>query len=90
MTQTTYLRHLRLQFNIGLPELARKAGISAQQLNRLELRQVPCTREQEEKLCRAMEAWIVDGRGRLSEVEAEYFRCKGKLLTLMEENSNEL
>lgn len=90
MPQVTYLRQLRLRYNIGLPELAKKAGVSAQQLSRLELRQVPSTREQEEKVCRAVEAWIADSQARLNNVEAAYFRCKGKLLTLMEGNENEL
>ena len=90
MPQVTYLRHLRLRYGIGLQELAKQVKISAQQLSRLELRQAPCTPRQEEKLCRAIEAWITCNRKRTDAVEQEYFRYKGNLLCYMEEYEHEL
>ena len=90
MPQVTYLRYLRLRYGISLQELAKQANISAQQLSRLELRLVPCTPRQEEKLCHAVEGWIVCSRERTDAVEQEYFRYKGNLLRYMEECEHEL
>lgn len=90
MLQMTNLRYLRLQYNIGLPELARLAGISPQQLSRLELQQVSCTPYQEERVCRAVETWISFHRERLDAVVQAYSRCRGKLLRCREGNGYEL
>ena len=90
MLQITYLRYLRLRYGIGLPELARQAGVSPQQLSRLELRQVPCTKQQEIKVCNAVEGWIKYNREQIMAVEEELRRCQGHLLSYMEEDEHEL
>lgn len=86
MGEITYLRHLRQQYGIGLPELARLAHISPQHLSRLELRQVPCSQAQEEKIGQALEAWLFTNRCRINSLEWEYRLFRGKLLNNMEDS----
>lgn len=90
MPQMTYLRYLRLRYSIGLPELARQAGVSPQQLSRLELRQVPCTQRQEEKVFHAVEGWIQCNREKIRAIEEIVYHCQGYLLSYMEEDEHEL
>lgn len=89
MPQMTYLRYLRLRYGIGLPELARQAGVSPQQLSRLELRQVPCTQRQEKKVCHAVEGWIQCNWEKIRAVEEELYHYQGHLLSYMGEDKYE-
>ena len=84
MIMTTQLRLFRLKYKIALPELAEKANISRQQLNRLELCIASSTPYQEEKISEAVKELIAERKSELLEMERCYFTVKGKFLERME------
>ena len=85
MNQTTNLRNLRLRHNITLIELARAAGVSLQQISRVELLERAPTRELENKYEDAMEKVIVKRYDDVRSLERDYRAVKGILLRKREE-----
>lgn len=86
--EITYLRALRLRYEIALPRIAERMGVSPQRLSQLELRQTSCTREQERAVSAAVEAWIADEKKRLEAIERSYLSYKGRLLSYMGEQND--
>lgn len=90
MYQPTHLRLLRLRHGIPLRKLSTRAGISNQQLSRLELQEVSATPYQERKLAAAFEALISDSADDLATLKADYIKWKGRLLERTTGDSYEL
>lgn len=90
MEPTTKLRILRLKYGISLNELAMHSGLSNQQLSRLELGLVKNTPHNEHSVNTALLGVIAARRIALEELEQAYAAFSGQLLTLAEENGNEL
>lgn len=84
MVTTTRLRILRFQHKITLAELAEAAGVSFQQLNRLELCLASPTPYQEERISGALDRLITERKSALVELEHDYLLHKGKFLETME------
>ncbi len=80
MYRPTHLRLLRLRYGIPLRQLSRRAGISNQQLSRLELQEVSATPYQEQKMAAAFETLISDSVADLDALRADYTKWKGRLL----------
>ena len=84
MVTTTRLRILRFQHKIALPELAEAAGISCQQLNRLELCIASPTAYQEERIGTALDRLITERKAALVKLEQDCLLHKGSFLEKME------
>lgn len=90
MVTTTRVRFLRLKYKISLVKLAAKAGISNQQLSRLELNQINATQYWEGKVTEAFLELIADEKTFLANLEKDFFLYKGRLLEPMEVEHDEL
>ena len=84
MVTITRLRILRFQHRITLPELAKAAGVSSQQLNRLELCLAKPTPYQEERISEALDKLITDRKSALVDLEHDYWLHKGRFLEALE------
>ena len=89
MKEMTNLRRLRLRHGIYLTELAKITGICNQHISRAELRQTRATVRLEEQLADAVETVIVNRKQELLLLEADFLRCRGRLLQAVEDESNE-
>ncbi len=85
MQEITNMRGLRLKHNVTLSELAQAAGVSAQQISRVELFEHPPTQSLERKYESAMEEVIVRRYGAVRALEHDYRAVKGILLGRAEE-----
>lgn len=90
MYQPTHLRLLRLRHGIPLRKLSARAGISNQQLSRLELQEVSATPYQERKLAAAFETLIADSSADLNALSEDFNKWKGRLLESETGGSHEL
>jgi transcriptional regulator with XRE-family HTH domain len=77
---STRIRDLRLKYGIPLRELSERAGISVQQLSRLELGTVAVTAHQEQRLRTALMCLVTDRRAALDALETELRQYSGLLL----------
>ena len=89
MKEITNLRRLRLRHGIYLTELAKITGICNQHISRAELRQTRATVRLEERLADAVETVIAIRKQELLLLEADFRKCRGRLLELAEEGSDE-
>lgn len=80
MNEATYLRNLRLRHHITLTELAGAAGVSNQQISRVELLQRPVSRVLEQKYEAAVEVVITRRYNAVRALERDYRSVKGCLL----------
>ena len=81
----TNLRRLRHRYGVGLPELARAAGLSNQFISRAELVKIAVTPLLEVQLSRALKRIIALRRENAAGLEQDYLACRGKLLLASEE-----
>lgn len=90
MNGITYLRALRLRHGITLMELAEAAQVTNQQVSRVELLQMPVTKELEQKYETAMESVICQRYNAVRALEQDYRTVKGYLVHGSEEQPNGL
>jgi transcriptional regulator with XRE-family HTH domain len=89
MIISTRIRDIRHQYGISLHELSEKAGISIQQLSRLELGNIAATAYQEQQLFTAVAQLITDRRAAMDQLELELVQCSGQLLRPTEVTQND-
>lgn len=89
MVTTTPLRVLRMKHRVTLSELAQAAGVSAQQINRLELGEIAGTGYQEEKIAIAWANLIAHRKEALVRLEVECLCQRGSFLKKMEVERDE-
>ena len=89
METITNLRWLRLRHGINLTELAKIIGICNQYISRAELKQTHATVRLEQQLASAVETVIANRKQELLLLEADFLRCRGRLLQAVEDESNE-
>jgi len=87
LSKITNLRKLRLRHGITLIEFADAAGVSNQQISRVELLYRPITRELEQKCARAMETVIDRRYGAVRALERDYRSFRSALLDETEDET---
>lgn len=90
MCTVTRLRFLRIKYGISLAELAQKAGISPQQLSRIDLGKSCDFPYQEKRITQALDDWLADQKSTMMALERDFSLYKGKLLELVEVKQDEL
>ena len=89
MVQTTKLRRFRLKYNIPLIAISERAGISNQQVSRLELGTIRCTEENKARLVQAVETLIAESRELLDQMEQDFHHHREHLMDLLEVETEE-
>ena len=89
MSEQSNLYRLRCRYHIPLSELADASGCSNQYISCVELRTMRATKRLSEKMDQAMEALIANRKQELLLLEADFLRCRGRLLQAVEDESNE-
>lgn len=87
---STPLRILRMRHRVTLSELAQEAGVSIQQVSRLELGEVTGTKYQEEKIASAWASLIRRRRTALVQMEKDGLSYSGGFLKRVEVGRDEL
>lgn len=89
MQKITNLRRLRSRCHVSLLELEAASGLSNQYISSAELGKIQPSRQLEERLCSAIEVIIANRKQELLLLEADFLKCRGRLLELAEEGSDE-
>ena len=89
MCTVTRLRFLRIKYGISLAELAQKAGISPQQLSRIDLGKRCDFPYQEGRIAQALEELLAEQKAVLIALEQDFSLYKGRLLELVEVEQDE-